>query len=1059
MFKPVPTKVDFPALEREILRWWQDQDMVQQYLRRNQDSPRRWSFIDGPITANNPMGVHHAWGRTYKDLYQRLKTMQGFRQRYQNGFDCQGLWIEVEVERELGFKSKREIEEFGIARFVEACKERVRKFAAIQTEQSIRLGYWMDWANSYYTFSDENNYTIWHFLKRCHEQGWLYKGHDVMPWCPRCATGLSQHEIVTEGYRELTHPSVYLRFPLVSREKEYLLVWTTTPWTLSANVAAAVQPELTYVRVREGDDVYYLAKAALGSLKGSHEVLGELKGQEMTGWVYRGPYDELAPQQGIEHKVIPWDEVSESEGTGIVHIAPGCGKEDFELSKQLDLAVIAPLDEAGNFLEGFGWLSGRNVSDVTQPIFDDLRQKGILYRIQDYTHRYPVCWRCDSELVFRLVDEWFISMEDLRHRIAAVTKKIRWIPEFGLARELDWLQNMEDWMISKKRYYGLALPIYECACGSVDVIGGDEELKERAVEGWEEFAGHSPHRPWIDAVKIRCSRCGETVSRIADVGNPWLDAGIVPYSTLDYRHNREHWQEWFPADWISESFPGQFRNWFYSLLAMSTVLEDREPFRSCFGYALLRDEQGEDMHKSKGNAIWFEEAADRMGVDVMRWLFCRHSPVANLNFGWHSGDEVRRGFILTLWNTYSFFVTYANLDRFEPQSTVTEEPALAELDRWILSGLNQLVDDVTADLEEFDSMAATRRIEGFAEGLSNWYVRRSRRRFWKSENDADKRAAYETLHNCLVTLSGILAPFLPFLAEEMYQNLVRSHDKAAPESVHLCDWPKPDLSRIDLQLDEETRLVMRVASLAHAARSRAGIKVRQPVGRLVIVGFSSNERRNLEAQSRTLLDELNIKELAFAVDASPYIDVRVQLNKVTLGPRYGARLAELQELASRPEALEQLGPLFSPENDEQVGWLGEFELHEGDVSLEIRDRPGFSHALDTKDVSSLDGGGIKARAVVVDTSLTPELVDEGLAREIVHRLQTMRRKAGFEIADRIVSYYQDGDDIRRVMGSFRAYICQETLSHELVEGEPPSGAYQEEQTIDGHKVRLAVRQA
>ncbi|MGD0765910.1 MAG: isoleucine--tRNA ligase [Dehalococcoidia bacterium] len=1059
MFKPVPTKVDFPALERDILRWWQEQDVVQQYLRRNEDSPRKWSFIDGPITANNPMGVHHAWGRTYKDLYQRFKTMQGFRQRYQNGFDCQGLWIEVEVERQMGFKSKHEIEDFGIARFVEACKERVRKFAAIQTEQSIRLGYWMDWENSYYTFSDENNYTIWHFLKRCHEHGWLYKGHDVMPWCPRCATGLSQHEIVTEGYRELTHPSVYLRLPLVSRDREYLLVWTTTPWTLSANVAAAVQPDLTYVRVRQGDDIYYLAKAALGSLQGAHEVLGEVKGREMVGWVYRGPYDELAAQQGIEHKVIPWGEVSESEGTGVVHIAPGCGKEDFELGKQFDLAVIAPLDESGNFLEGYGWLSGRNVSEVTQPIFDDLQQKGILYRVQDYTHRYPVCWRCDSELVFRLVDEWFISMDELRHGIAAVTKKVRWIPEFGLARELDWLQNMEDWMISKKRYYGLALPIYECACGNVDVIGGDEELKERAVEGWEEFAGHSPHRPWIDAVRIGCSQCGEPVSRIADVGNPWLDAGIVPYSTLDYRHNRQYWQEWFPADWISESFPGQFRNWFYSLLAMSTVMENREPFRKCFGYALLRDEQGEEMHKSKGNAIWFEEAAERMGVDVMRWLFCRHNPTSNLNFGWHSGDEVRRGFILTLWNTYSFFVTYANLDRFQPQSSVAEAPLLADLDRWILSSLNQLVDDITADLEEFDCMTATRRIEGFTEDLSNWYVRRSRRRFWKSENDSDKTAAYETLHTCLATLSRILAPFLPFLAEEIYQNVVRSHDKAAPQSVHLCDWPEPDLSRIDPQLDEETRLVMRVASLGHSARNRAGIKVRQPVGRLLIVGLSSSERRELESQSRTLLDELNIKELAFTDDASPYIEAQIVPNKATLGPRYGPRLAELEELLKNPGALAQLESLFSAESAEPVGRLGEFELYEGDVSVSVKDRPGFSHALDTKDISAGHAGGIKARMVAVDTNLNPELIDEGLAREIVHRIQTMRRGAGFEISDRIVSYYQDGDDIRRVMTRFREYICQETLSHELVEGEPPIEAYREEQTIDGQGVRLAVVKA
>ena len=1039
MFKPVPTRVDFPAMERETLQWWMDQGMMQKYLRHNQGSPEKWSFIDGPITANNPMGVHHAWGRTYKDLYQRLKTMQGFRQRYQNGFDCQGLWIEVEVEREFGFKSKREIEEFGIARFVEACKERVRKFAAVQTEQSIRLGYWMDWDNSYYTFSDENNYTIWHALQRCHENGWIYKGHDVMPCCPRCATGLSQHEIVTEGYRELTHPSVYLRLPLTGHENEHLLVWTTTPWTLSSNVAAAVHPGLTYVRVRQGSDVYYLAKAALGSLQGEHEVLGELRGEEMLGWTYAGPFDELPRQEGVEHRVIPWEEVSETEGTGIVHIAPGCGKEDFELSKQFDLAVIAPLDENGVFLDGYGWLSGRSVNDVAQPVFDDLQRKGILYRVQDYTHRYPVCWRCDSELVFRLVDEWFISMDELRDRIAAVTKKIRWIPEFGLARELDWLQNMEDWMISKKRYYGLALPIYECACGNVDVIGGEDELRERAVEGWDEFAGHSPHKPLIDAVKIACSKCGEKVSRIPDVGNPWLDAGIVPYSTLDYRHNRAYWDEWFPADWISESFPGQFRNWFYSLLAMSTIIEDREPFRSCFGYALLRDEQGEEMHKSKGNAIWFEDAAERMGVDVMRWLFCRHNPTANLNFGWHTGDDVRRGFILTLWNTYSFFVTYANIDRFDPLAEAQAQRS--ELDRWILSNLNKLVDAVTADLEEFDSATATRRVESFAEDLSNWYVRRSRRRFWKSEDDADKRAAYDTLYTCLVTLSRLLAPFIPFLTEEMYQNLVRSHDASAPESVHLCRWPGADLSLVDERLDEETRLVMRLVSLGRAARSKAGIKVRQPLARAWIKVRARSEEEAARRLGSQILDELNVKDLVFGVDEGGFVEYQVRPNTALLGPKYGGDLRKVEEALLKLEPASVARAVA--EGDSVVA--GDWTLEPSELSVSAVDKEGYR--------TSMESGYV----VTIPTEIGAELLDEGLAREIVHRLQTMRRGAGFDIADRIVTYYQDDAHMRRVMTGFGDYIRQETLSVALLTEEPPAGAHREEHSVDGHRIWLAVR--
>ncbi|MCK5316728.1 MAG: class I tRNA ligase family protein, partial [Anaerolineales bacterium] len=574
------------------------------------------------------------------------KAMQGFRTRYQNGFDCQGLWVEVNVEREMGFNSKREIEEFGLERFVNLCKQQVLKYSAVQTEQSIRLGFWMDWndpdilrtlrdkmaedpseqitvegphgpvtgsvesivgrlgmpelGGSYFTFSDDNNYTIWAVLKSCHDRGWIFKGRDVMPWCVRCGTGLSQHEIVTEGYKEIAHPSITLRFPLRDRERESLLVWTTTPWTLTSNVAAAVGSDLDYAKVRQGDDVFYLSKGTLHILKGPYEVEAELKGREMEGWMYDGPFDELPVQKEHgspeAHRVILWDEVGEDEGTGIVHIAPGCGAEDFQLSKEHNLPVIAPLNGDGLFLDGFGWLSEMNVQKVAQPIFENLTEKGLTYKIEDYTHRYPVCWRCGEELVFHLVDEWFIDMgeqldkpyeqvteeeklDNLRYQIMEVVKEdTAWHPSFGLERELDWLRNMHNWMISKKRYYGLALPIWECdSCGHFEVIGSREELEARAVKGWDVFEGHTPHRPYIDAVKIECSECGAVIKRIPDVGNPWLDAGVVAMSTLRYNTDKEYWSEWYPADLISESFPGQFRNWFYSLLALSTILERKSP--------------------------------------------------------------------------------------------------------------------------------------------------------------------------------------------------------------------------------------------------------------------------------------------------------------------------------------------------------------------------------------------------------------------------------------------------------------------------------------------------
>ena len=1072
MFKPVDAKVDFPAMEREVLAWWQDNDIMQKYLKRNEESDKRYSFIDGPITANNPMGAHHAWGRTYKDLFLRYKNMQGYMQRFQNGYDGQGLWIEVEVEKELGFKSKLDIESYGIGRFVELCKERVRKFADVITRQSIRLGYWMDWDNSYHTMADENNYTIWHFLKTCHQRGWIYEGRDVMPWCPRCSAGLSQHEIVTDGYKEIVHPGLFVRFPIEGRSHEALLVWTTTPWTLTSNTAAAVHPKFTYVKVRQGEEVLYLAKARLSALRGDYEVLEELLGLELVGLRYQGPFDELSVQQGVEHRVIPWDEVTESEGTGIVHSAPGAGKEDFALGKEFGLATIAPLDDFGVFVEGFDWLTGKSVFEVNDGIYDSLRQKGILYHLERYTHRYPHCWRCDTEVVFRLVDEWFISMEPLREPISEVAKKVRWIPGFGLQRELDWLLNMDDWMISKKRYYGLALPIYKCQCGHFDVIGSEQELEERAVEGWQEFKGHSPHRPWIDAVKIRCTECGAKLSRILDVGNPWLDAGIVPFSTLGYRHDREYWREWFPADWISESFPGQFRNWFYSLLTMGTVLESSEPFRAVFSYAEMRGEKGEDMHKSKGNAIWFEDAAEHMGVDAMRWLFARHNPAANLNFGYGTADEVRRRFIIPLWNVYSFFVTYANIDQYDPSTPAPEVERRTELDRWIISELNTLVAEVVEALDGFEPDRAARAAEHFVEYLSNWYVRRSRRRFWKSGvvgqadgADEDKLSAYATLYECLVTLVRLLAPFMPFMTEAMYQNLVRSADVSAHgepvepsalrqaqderegwESVHLESYPQPDRSRVDQRLSDATRLAMRLASLGRAARSKAGIKVRQPILKMDVTVREAGECDLFLDVLSYVMDELNVKELAaqvtFSEDtASQWFDYQIKPRLDLLGPKYGSKL---EAIASALTAMESWEVARVVQKGDSIQVAGR-ELLPDEIEVVQIDKPGW--------VSASEGGYV----VRLFTEISPELALEGLARELVHRIQNMRRSAGFDISDYIVTYYQGDAKLEEVMAAHGDYIRQETLSRQVVNGPPAQDAYTETHRVDGFEAVLGVK--
>jgi isoleucyl-tRNA synthetase len=782
MFDKVEQKVNFVEIEKKWLLWWKDNDILSKYLKRNQNSGKKFLFLDGPITANNPMGVHHAWGRTYKDLWQRFKNMQGFEETFRNGFDNQGLWVEVEVEKELGFKSKKDIEDYGIENFVNKCKEATLHWSKVQTEQSKRLGYFMNWENSYYTMSDENNYTIWHFLKTCFERELLYKGKDSVPWCPRCGTAISQHEILQEEYHELSHESVFLRLPFGKTredlfENEYLLVWTTTPWTIPANAMVALNPELKYSLVSFEGKKYWLAESRVKFVfKGDYKVEKEVTGKELLeiGLYYVGPFDDLpvirnAREANSEafHRLVPApDLVSEEEGTGLVHIAPGCGAEDFRLAvKDLNYPemVIPAIDESANYLEGYGGLSGKNAKEVPELIFSDLKKKEdgkYLFKIEEYTHRYPVCWRCKTELVWRVVDEWYIRMDPLREPMKKAAEEATWKPSWALDREIDWLNNMSDWLISKKRYWGLALPIWECECGNFEVIGSKDELKEKAVEGWDEFEGHSPHRPWIDKVKVKCGKCGKPSSRIKDVGNPWLDAGIVPFSTLidpetgkvSYLTDKKYWEKWFPADFITECFPGQFKNWFYSILAMSTVLENKAPFKTLLGHALVRDAKGEEMHKSKGNAIWFDDAAEKMGVDVMRWMYVIQNPELNLNFGYDLADETRRRFHLILWNVYNFFVTYANLDGFEDFKEGEKLRSENILDRWILSKISNLTDFVTNSLEGLDAYNASRAIELFVNDLSTWYIRRSRSRVGSSiENEEDKKNFYLTTRKVFLT--------------------------------------------------------------------------------------------------------------------------------------------------------------------------------------------------------------------------------------------------------------------------------------------------------------------
>ena len=1175
---------DFLAGEHETLRFWEERRTFDR-LREQTEQGEPWTFLDGPMTANNPMGVHHAWGRTYKDAFRRFHAMRGRKCWWQNGFDCQGLWVEVEVQKEFGLNSKADIEAFGVDRFVTECKRRVLRFAARQTEQSVRLGYWMDWdrpeelrrladslgetrevsytaasgevvtgepseivarlgsprdaagwGGSYFTFSTENNETIWAFLKKCHDRGKVYRGHDVMPWGGTAGSAYSQME-VADGRKLTTHRSVFVRFPIRGRENEFLLAWTTTPWTLPANVACAVGADLTYVKVRAKRDgaFYYLAADALENHRsasqyrdgfgadgawpegvpklktiaqifkeqGGFEVDDEGKGSEMVDWTYDGPFDYLPAQATYSditypairdvsaypppravHRVIEGGRdsrgqefVSADEGTGIVHIAPGCGDFDHQLGEREELPIIAPLDEDGHYsrrrdvsevLPGweFGEFAGLPAfcPKTAQVVIRRLREVGCHFADEEYPHVYPHCWRTGEELIFRLVDEWLIRM-DWRDEIKEVVRAIDWRPESigGERRELEWLDNMRDWMVSKKRFWGLALPIWaDPENGEFEVIGSLAELKERAVEGWDDFAGRTPHKPWIDAVKIRSAATGALLSRVPDVGNPWLDAGITPFSTTGYNVDREAWEQLYPVDLVSESFPGQFRNWFYSMLALGTMLRhgetddpaEKRPFKTLFGYKLVLDESGRPMHKSDGTAIWFEEAAEQLGVDTMRWMYLAADPAKDLRFGTRHADnpvplttpdgaiertpegfttcevtsgpadETRRRVLIPLWNCLTFFTEYARADGFDPRSEAVPVADRPEIDRWLLARLQDVTAEVTAGFEDYCPADAAAAVEAFVDDLSNWYIRRNRRRFWRGagEDDADKLAAYQTLHAILATLSKLLAPSVPFLAERMYQTLVRSWDGDAPESVHLCPFPSPDATLRDADLAARTAAAQAVVRLGHRLREETGHRVRQPLPELKVAADDPATSAAVASLADVIADELNVKRVTTADSLDDLVRYVFKPNLKTLGPRYGRRLRAIRE--ELPGLSEELAPLRRGE-DVTVTVGGEpLELSPADVLISTEQ---------TGDWASASDGGV---TVALSTTLTPELEVEGRARDFVRLVQEARKAAGLELTDRVRVTYDPADAERAAaVEAWDEYVRGETLADSLAPGE------------------------
>lgn len=1071
--KKVDAKIDFVAEEHKVLEFWEKNNIFEKRRDLNTGKPR-WSFIDGPITANNPMGVHHAWGRTLKDIYNRYKAMSGHELRYQNGFDCQGLWVEVEVEKELGFQSKRDVEKYGIEKFVNLCKERVKKYSKVQTDQSIRLGYWMDWDNSYYTMSDENNYTIWSFLKKLFDQGKIYRGIDVVPWSGRSGTSYSQMEII-EGRKLVSHQSVFIRFQLKDRENEYLLIWTTTPWTLTSNVVVGVNIDLDYVKLRAVDgSIYYIAQenlefqrlekqykekkqwidgvpklktiAQIFKERGGYEIVETIKGADMVGWQYIGPYDDLDAQKVPgghpftndelkqknvtsvdQHQVInPGkdnvgnDIVVAGEGTGIVHMAPGCGDIDHQIGKINNLVNLAPLDDEAKFIKKFDWLEGKNATDIatTKAIITDLKKRGLLVYVEDYPHIYPHCWRSGDELVFRLVEEWYINM-DWRGKIKNIVDDIEWIPTWGREREHEWLDNMSDWMISKKRFWGLALPIWTFDDGSFHVVGSKDELKQLSVEGWNEYDGQSPHRPWIDKVKIRHPETGLVGTRVLDVGNPWLDAGIVPFSTLGYLTDNDYWKRWFPGDFVTECFPGQFRHWFYSLLAMSALLEEKAPFKTLLGHALVKDETGRDMHKSWGNAIWFDEAAEKMGVDVMRWMYARQNLENNLLFGYRTADDVRKK-LITFWNVYSFFATYAAVDNFDPETDgYLEEDFLTILDKWILAKMHLLIRDGRKAMDQYNVFIFMKLFELFLDDVSNWYVRRNRRRFWKSEDDSDKKAAYATLYHVLVNTIKCLSPILPFTTETVYQNLVKHMHSDTCESVHLTDFPDENEKWINDDLIKKVDTLKKLVELGRSARSDSNQKIRQPLAK-VLFALEDDDLANFIIENQgIILDELNVKGIERITNADELITYKIRPNLKTLGQRYGSGLPIIRALLESSAEDKWINE-FQRFGQIKIGTQdGEFILEKDDIFIDTIADEGFSAA---------SGNGL---TVGLSLELTRELVQEGIVRDMVRQVQNLRRDANLAVEDRIRVFWDLDGGIASALGKFRTYFCSETLTKSI----------------------------
>ncbi len=1039
MYEKVSTDLKFVDREKKVEKFWKEHNIFQKSMDSRKDGPT-YTFYDGPPTANGKPHIGHVLTRVIKDMIPRYRAMKGSMVPRKAGWDTHGLPVELEVERMLGLDGKEQIEQYGLEPFIAHCKESVWKYKGMWEDFSGTVGFWADMEDPYVTYHNDFIESEWWALKQIWEKGLLYKGFKIVPYCPRCGTPLSSHE-VAQGYKDVKERSAIARFK-VKGEDAYILAWTTTPWTLPSNVALCVNPDESYVKVQNGEYTYYLAEALCETvLEGDYTVQERYQGRDLEYKEYEPllPYaNSVCEKQKKKAFFVVCDSyVTLTDGTGVVHIAPAFGEDDSKVGRKYDLPFVQLVDAKGEMTKETPW-AGTFVKKADPLVLKELEEKGLLFSAPAFEHSYPHCWRCDTPLIYYARESWFIKMTAVKEDLIRNNNTINWIPEsIGKGRFGDWLENVQDWGISRNRYWGTPLNIWECECGHQHSIGSIEELKSMSVNCPENI---ELHRPFIDEVTITCSECGGQMKRVPEVIDCWFDSGAMPFAQHHYPfENQKLFQQQFPADFISEAVD-QTRGWFYSLLAISTLIFNQAPYKNVIVLGHVQDENGQKMSKSKGNAVDPFEALATYGADAIRWYFYINSaPWLPNRFHGKAVQEGQRKFMGTLWNTYAFFVLYANIDQFDATKYELEYEKLPVMDKWLLSKMNSMVKSVDENLADYRIPEAARALQEFVDDMSNWYVRRSRERFWAKGMEQDKINAYMTLYTALVTTAKAAAPMIPFMTEDIYQNLVRSIDKDAPESVHLCDFPAVEESQIDRQLEADMDEVLKIVVLGRAARNTANLKNRQPIGKMFVKADHELSRFYVEI----IEEELNVKSVEFVEDVRSFTTYSFKPQLKTVGPKYGKQLGNIRKALAEidgnaaMDTLKEKGALTFDFGGETV------VLKEEDLLIDMAQAEGYVSESDNQ------------VTVAMDTNLTPELVEEGFVRELVSKIQTMRKEAGFEVTDHIQVYQAGNDRIAELLEGHKETIAREVLADQIRTGE--TDGYVKEWNINSEKTTLGVK--